>query len=202
MIHAIDHIARTLRNAREARGLSQRALSARVGMPQSHISKIENGAVDLRVSSLVELARVLDLELELVPRKALPAVYAIVGGSDESAPAAARSGRRALRELHRLQEIAARAAHIRPAVIELAQIQRQVRELRHFTIVGDRLDTIRNAAAAVKAYHRNTAGRAVLLDALAQLGDLRSALAHAQPTGNDDTGMVRPAYSLDDDGHG
>ena len=84
MTYATEHIAPTLRSAREARGLSQRALSAKVGLPQSHISKIENGAVDLRVSSLVELARALDLELMLVPRKAVSAVHTLARGSFES----------------------------------------------------------------------------------------------------------------------
>ena len=84
MTYATEHVARTLRNAREAHGMSQRALSARAGIPQSHISRIENGAVDLRVSSLVELARVLDLDLVLVPRKAVSAVHAIVRRRDES----------------------------------------------------------------------------------------------------------------------
>ena len=84
MTYTTEHVARTLRNAREARGMSQRALSARAGIPQSHISRIENGAVDLRVSSLVELARVLDLDLVLVPRKAVSAVRAIVRRRDES----------------------------------------------------------------------------------------------------------------------
>ena len=202
MIYSIEHIARALKSAREARGLSQRALSARAGMPQSHISKIEQGAVDLRVSTLVALARVLDLELELVARKALPAVHAIVGRSDQSAPAAARSGRRALRELNQIQDIAARATRVHPTVIELARIQRQVRELRHFTIAEDRLGTLRDAAAAVKAYHENAANLESLQDALAQLRDLRNALAHALPTGSDDAEMARPAYSPDDDDHG
>ena len=202
MTYAIEHIARTLKNAREARGLSQRALGARAGIPQSHISKIEKGAVDLRVSSLVELARVLDLELELVARKALPAVYALVGRSGESAPAAAGPGRRALGELKQVQDITARATRVRPTVIELARIQQQVRELRHFPTVGNRLDTIRNAAAAVKAYHENTAGLEALQDALAQLRDLRNSLAHALPGSSDDAEMARPAYSLDDDDHG
>ncbi len=201
MTYAIEHIARTLRNAREARGLSQRALGARAGMPQSHISKIEKGAVDLRVSSLVELARVLDLELELVSRKALPAVHAIVGRSGESTPAAAESSRRALNELKQLQDIAARAMRVRPTVIELARIQQQVRELRHFPIAEDRLDAIRNATAAVNAYDENAAGLEALQDALARLRGLRNALAHALPAG-DDTGTVRPAYSLGDDDHG
>ena len=84
MPYATEYIALTLKNARQARGLSQRALGAKAGIPQSHISKIENGTVDLRVSSLVELARVLGLELVLVPRKVVPAVDAIVRGRGET----------------------------------------------------------------------------------------------------------------------
>ena len=202
MIYTTEHIARKLKSAREARGLSQRALSARAGIPQSHISKIEKGAVDLRVSSLVELARVLDLELELVAREALPAVHAIVGRSNERTPVAAESSRRALKDFKQIQDISARATRDHPTVIELAQIQQQVREFRHFPIVRDHLDAIRNAAAAVKAYQENAAGLESLRDALAQLRDLRNALAHALPTGSDDAEMVRPAYSLDDDDHG
>lgn len=202
MSYATEHIARTLRRARKARGLSQRALSARTGMPQSHISKIEKGAVDLRVSSLVELARVLDLELELVARKALPAVHAIVGRGDESASTAAGSSRRVLKELKQMQDVAARAIRAHPTVIELAQIQQQVRELRHFPVVKDRLNTLRNTAAAVKAYHENAAGPEALQDALAQLRGLRNALAHAPPAGSDDAETARPAYSLDDDDRG
>ena len=66
-----------LRAAREKKGLSQRALSTLIGVPQSHISKIENSGVDLRLSSLAAIARALDLELTLVPRKALPVVKSI-----------------------------------------------------------------------------------------------------------------------------
>ena len=53
MTYAIEEIAEALRAARESKGLSQRELSARSGVPQGHISKIENGAVDLRLSSLI-----------------------------------------------------------------------------------------------------------------------------------------------------
>ena len=80
MNYSITHIAKQLKAERVAKGLSQRALSELAGVPQSHISKIENGTVDLRLSSLIELARVLGLELMLVPRKAMPAVKSIVRG--------------------------------------------------------------------------------------------------------------------------
>ena len=77
MSYAIEPIAERLKEARERKGLSQRQLGKLVGVPQSHISKIESGAVDLRLSSLVELARALDLELTVVPRKSLSAVQSI-----------------------------------------------------------------------------------------------------------------------------
>lgn len=81
MGYTTEQIAAALKTAREAKGLSQRALSKLAGVPQSHISKIENGAVDLRLSSLVEITRALGLEVTLVPRKAVPAVQSIVRGS-------------------------------------------------------------------------------------------------------------------------
>ncbi len=73
-----EHIVDSLKQARERMTLSQRSLSDKSGVPQSHISKIENGDVDLRVSSLIALARALDLELTLVPKKTIPAVQSIV----------------------------------------------------------------------------------------------------------------------------
>ncbi|WP_119272276.1 helix-turn-helix domain-containing protein [Taklimakanibacter deserti] len=78
MAYIVEDIGKDLKKARQGKGLSQRALSAASGVPQGHISKIETGTVDLRLSSLIELARILDLELMLVPRKYIPAVQSIV----------------------------------------------------------------------------------------------------------------------------
>ena len=88
-VYLNDQILKNLREARQRKGFSQRELSAKSGVPQSHISKIESGSVDLRVSSLIALARVLDLELMLVPKKSVPAVMSIVRsstGSEEDIP--------------------------------------------------------------------------------------------------------------------
>ena len=63
-----------LSQARQDHGLTQRELGERLKLPQSHISKIERGKTDLRVSSLIEMARHLDLEVVLVPRRLLPAL--------------------------------------------------------------------------------------------------------------------------------
>lgn len=77
MLTGNETLIATLKAARLNKGLSQRALAARVGLPQSHISRIEAGAVDLRTSNLLELARALELELMLVPRSSMPVVRAL-----------------------------------------------------------------------------------------------------------------------------
>ena len=87
MIYSLSEIAATIKEARKKKGLSQRALSAKVGVPQSHISKIENGVVDLQTSSLIELARALDLELMLVPRPLAPTFRALQRDSNNNGPA-------------------------------------------------------------------------------------------------------------------
>lgn len=58
-------------------GLSQRALSKRAGLTQAQVSNVENGA-DMLLSNVVELARALDLEVTLVPRKLMPAFESIL----------------------------------------------------------------------------------------------------------------------------
>lgn len=201
MGYVIEHIARAIKAAREAKGLSQRALSEKAGVPQSHISRIESGAVDLRVSSLVELGRVLDLELMLVPRKATSAVQSIVRSSAESAPSDDDTSRQALKELKRLQDSVAGLTQLYPAVTELAQLQRQVRELQHFRIPRYDQEAIRDAFKAVKSFKDTTTGLKAISDAYAQLRTVRNALAHGIADSTE-TGPVRPAYSLDEDNNG
>ncbi|NBC47602.1 MAG: helix-turn-helix domain-containing protein [Gammaproteobacteria bacterium] len=74
-----DTLATQLKAAREAAGLNQRALAAMTGLQQGQLSRIETGAVDPRLSSVVEIARALELELVLVPRRSLLAVQAGLG---------------------------------------------------------------------------------------------------------------------------
>ena len=73
MAHSIQLLTDALKSAREKRGLSQRAFSQEIGVPQSRISKIESGAVDLRTSNLLALSRALGLVVMLVPRQLVPA---------------------------------------------------------------------------------------------------------------------------------
>lgn len=201
MNYETEHIASTLHSAREARGLSQRELSAKSGVPQGHISKIENGAVDLRVSSLVALARALDLEPMLVPRKSVWAIQSIASSAPDSAPQDGKAARQALRELARLQN----AINNLPTNLfpksELEWFQRHVRGLSYFRPSLLEIQTIRDANRAIKAFGHGTHDPNTIRQSLRRLRDLRNALAHGRLT-DDETESVRPAYSLDEDDHG
>ena len=201
MSYATEHIASTLKTARESKGLSQRELSKKAGVPQGHISKIENGAVDLRLSSLVALARVLDLELTLVPRKAVSAVKSIVRSSERTTGKSGEGSRQALRELKRLQDTIASLTETNLVPKELAQLQHQVRELQHFRLASPEIEVIRAANQAVKAFSNDTKNLNALRQTLSQLQSLRNALVHSS-VNVPQIESVRPAYSLDEDDHG
>jgi HTH-type transcriptional regulator/antitoxin HipB len=68
MKNSIQHIGPLLKKARLEKGMSQRELGLLIGLPQGHLSKIESGLIDLQLSSFIELARALDLEVTLVHR--------------------------------------------------------------------------------------------------------------------------------------
>jgi predicted transcriptional regulator len=77
-------LAQQLRAARRERRITQKALGQRMGLPQSHISAIEGGKVDPRLSSILELARLLELEPMLIPRDRVLAVRALLGGEPDA----------------------------------------------------------------------------------------------------------------------
>lgn len=57
-----------VRDARRTRGLSQRELAARSGIPQSAIARLESGQVIPRFDTLSRLLSACDTSLELKPR--------------------------------------------------------------------------------------------------------------------------------------
>ncbi len=71
-------IRRELKEARLKRGWSQSELGRRASLPQMHISGIESGKIVPRFDTLLDLVRVLDFDLLMVPRALVPAVQALV----------------------------------------------------------------------------------------------------------------------------
>ena len=73
-----------LKEARLTRAWSQLELGRRMGLPQVHVSGIETGKIVPRFDTLLDLVRVLDFDLVLVPRTLVPAVQALIRDSRRS----------------------------------------------------------------------------------------------------------------------
>src|ERR1700727_66330 len=63
-------VAAAVRDLRHVRNLSQRQLAARMGVPRTYISKIENGKAMPTLSSLDRLARALQVDISTLLRDA------------------------------------------------------------------------------------------------------------------------------------
>ncbi len=77
MSHHFQGVGAVLRQARKDRGLSQDELSKQLGIGQGTLSRAET-STDVQFGTLQQIARALDLEPMLVPRRLVPAVDAIV----------------------------------------------------------------------------------------------------------------------------
>lgn len=193
--YGLETLTEAIRQARLAKGWSQRDLSARAHLTQAQISRIENGEVDMQVSTLIELARSLDLDLQLVPRTALVAVEAAVRSAEE------RSGERSARKLlSNLRRLAERAQQLAPGREDIEAIASSLQDLEPLapalrgTVFTTELERLRtnledfvNFPPAERPRHAKT-----YRGAAAWLKQLRNTLTHAPHA-------ERPAYSLDDE---
>jgi transcriptional regulator with XRE-family HTH domain len=73
-----EDMRRALKDAREKRGWTQRDLASRVGLTQTHISGIESGKIVPRYDTLLEVVRILDHDLLMVPRALVPVVQSLI----------------------------------------------------------------------------------------------------------------------------
>jgi HTH-type transcriptional regulator / antitoxin HipB len=77
-----EAMRRGLKTARLQRRWSQSELGQRIGLPQTHISGIETGKTVPRFDTLLDLVRVLDYDLLMIPRQLVPAVQALIRHQD------------------------------------------------------------------------------------------------------------------------
>ena len=68
----------SLKEARKKRGWTQRDLVSRIGLTQRHVSGIESGEIVPRYDTLLELVRILDHDLLMVPRALVPVVQSLI----------------------------------------------------------------------------------------------------------------------------
>jgi len=79
----MTQIIEQLKSARLLQGMRQDELGKRLGLPQSHISKIENDRTDVRLSTISDMARILNHEIMLVPRSLVLQVKSLLDGETQ-----------------------------------------------------------------------------------------------------------------------
>lgn len=197
----IADIAASLRQARKDKGLTQRELGKRVGLPQSHISKIESGAVDLQVSSLAEIARALDLEVKLLPRRALPAIEGTVRAAVGTAGSSAAS--RALDSIQKELQLADQIRTSYPNLKEIENYRTVLKNIQALQIDNQSLKTLQNAlkpsqdlAKFFKEYNEVSKIAKQVNSATEALRTWRNLQVHHPQI---DGPRQRPAYRLEND---
>ena len=193
MNYAANHIMSALKTAREKKGISQRELSAKAGVPQAQISRFENGDVDIRLSSLVSLGRALDLEIELVPRKAVSAVESIVR--------AATSSERTIQTTRTLNDVAKLVRTLKAVRSPEISSVAMEKALSHLRLL-ERFQPTTEQLEAVKRFN-DTLAKTKLLDLDPEvfarhakaIEHIRNQVAHTAPP----VSLPKPAYALDDE---
>lgn len=184
-----EEVINLLQEARSSAGLSQRALSEKAGISQSHISQIESGTLEPGLSKLIQIARALDLELVLVPRKMIPAIKNLTAVSRPER----ESPTFALKELNRAARI------IKKKQVEfgdsafLDRMQSDLQFFRHERLSPADLNMIRRAADRLKSLVADEASSSRLRNIAREWTLRRNTLVHGPSDG------PRPAYAIDED---
>lgn len=99
-----SHPSQTLRAARIEQGLSLRALAARIGLPFSTLSKLENGKMALTYDKLVRLAQGLNVD-----------IGTLVSGAPAAEISPPAIGRRSITRAGGMKAVSEKHSHFYPA---------------------------------------------------------------------------------------
>ncbi|MGR9221132.1 helix-turn-helix domain-containing protein (plasmid) [Rhizobium leguminosarum] len=192
MAYKTEHITQQLRAAREGQKVSQRELSARSGLTQSHISQIERGTMEPGLGSLVDVARALDLEIVLAPKKLMPAIRNILDSSSTSNDVLTSDQRKLVARLERwLAQFGYGAGTRADADI----FKDSLALLRHLPLTPDELDMLKQAADRLETSRADKMSRQEMGAIAREIRQLRNAAVHRDR----DDAVPRSAYALDED---
>ncbi|WFU42112.1 helix-turn-helix transcriptional regulator [Bradyrhizobium sp. CB82] len=169
--------------------MSQRALAVRAGLTQAHISQIETGRLEPGLSSFIQMARALDLEVVLVPKKLLPAVEGVLRSNAATEFSSAKGSSDLFARAERIVSRQRKRYGSSAALDRIAEYFRFLKQVHlsktDLALVADIVETLRSdpAEPIPKAVLENSAG---------VLQGLRNRIAHPVEA-------PRPAYALDDE---
>lgn len=83
----LDGLGLQLKRARKVANLTQEEVAERAGISRPQYGKIEHGDAAARVTTLINVARALRLELMLIPQPVVPSVNSILRSGQDDRPA-------------------------------------------------------------------------------------------------------------------
>ncbi|WP_244562660.1 helix-turn-helix domain-containing protein [Agrobacterium fabrum] len=187
-----EHITQQLRAAREGQKVSQRELSARSGLTQSHISQIERGTMEPGLGSLVDVARALNLEIILAPKKLMPAIRNILDSSSASNDVLTSDQRKLVA---RLERWSAQYGYGVGTSADADAFKDSLGLLRHLPLTLDELDILRRAADRLENSQADKMSRQEMSAIAREIRQLRNAAVHRDR----DDAIPRSAYALDEE---
>jgi transcriptional regulator with XRE-family HTH domain len=169
--------------------MSQRALAVRSGLTQAHISQIETGRLEPGLSSFIQLARALELEVVLVPKKLLPAVEGVLrSAAAEFPPEDGQSGL-----LAKGERLIAKQKKLYGSSAALDRITDHLRFLKQIRLSKTDLALVTDVVETLRHYQASPESKSQLENIAGVLQGLRNRIAHPVEA-------PRPAYALDEEG--
>ncbi len=192
MTYKTEHITQQIRAAREARSMSQRELSARSGLTQSHISQIERGTMEPGLASLVDVARALDLEIVLAPKKLMPAIGSILDSASFTSDTLTSKQRNLVGRIDRwLAEGRDRFA----IASDADSLKDSLALLRHLPLAADELETLSDLAMKLQGWQNDPPPAKQVSEFARAVRAVRNAAVHRDR----DDAVPRSAYALDEE---
>nr|WP_245520148.1 helix-turn-helix transcriptional regulator [Rhizobium azibense] len=172
--------------------MSQRELSARSGLTQSHISHIERGTMEPGLSSLVDVARALGLEIVLAPKKLMPAIRTTLESSSVTTDTLTSDQRKLVRRLERwLSKVRDKFA----VTSDADAFKDNLALLRHLPLPADELERLKDVTEHLDRWQTDPPTRQELSELARAVRQLRNSAVHRDR--ND--AVPRPAYALDEE---
>ena len=191
MTYQSESLIAQAREIREASGVSQRALSERAGLTQSHISQIESGKIEPGLSSFVDMTRALDLELMLVPKKLAPAVLGLVK-AQATPDMHIHAGQPNDKRFARAERLVKKLKQLYGSSADLDRIEDTLRFLRRVNLSDQEMQLVRELIARLERHQASAQAAPIVRDIAQNLQRLRNSIAHGAPS------EPRTAYALDD----
>lgn len=192
MSYNSEELVHELQSQRAKAGLSQRALADRTGLTQGHISQMEAGRLEPGLSSFLRIARALDLEVVLVPKKFLPAVAGIVRQTTEDR-FSPEEGKAALQEIARGERLIIKLKHLYGSSADLDRIADSLRYFKHAPLRQADLKIVTEAINRLRRHQASPQSKNIVAAISKDLRQLRNRLVHSPSE------APRPAYAIDDE---